>query len=228
VPELDDRSKAGSRDHESAALSRASLAVLDRSWTDPAEPERIALFRSPVLDLVLTRSHPAIAIALSAAIASAGLVVSVRAAVAPSLVAFLAGVLLWTLVEYGMHRFFFHLPRTSHPLRVIAFLVHGHHHVYPNDVRRLAATPLQALGLFSLVLGLTQLFCGELWLPCFSGFAAGHAAYEWLHWFAHHGKPRTALGRALKRHHLRHHFQNPSARWGISSPLWDYVFGTLD
>lgn len=213
---------------EDRALTEECVAVLDRSWTEPAEREHIAIFRNRALDLVLTRSHPLLAVALAIPIAIAGVALSFAESVVPSLVAFFAGMLVWTLVEYGMHRFFFHLPRTSHALRVVAFLVHGHHHVYPLDVKRLAATPLQMIGMLLLVQGLLWLFTGELWLACFSGVVTGYALYEWIHWFAHHGKARTALGRAIKRHHLSHHYENPNARWGISSPLWDYVFRTLD
>jgi sterol desaturase/sphingolipid hydroxylase (fatty acid hydroxylase superfamily) len=27
---------------------------------------------------------------------------------------------------------------------------------------------------------------------------------------------------------MHHHFITPNARWGVSSPFWDYIFGTLE
>jgi sterol desaturase/sphingolipid hydroxylase (fatty acid hydroxylase superfamily) len=37
---------------------------------------------------------------------------------------------------------------------------------------------------------------------------------------------RGRLGSALKRHHMRHHHIDDSGNYGISSMLWDRVFGT--
>lgn len=43
---------------------------------------------------------------------------------------FILGVLMWTLVEYGLHRFVFHLsPPDNSPFLITAhFLLHGQHH----------------------------------------------------------------------------------------------------
>jgi sterol desaturase/sphingolipid hydroxylase (fatty acid hydroxylase superfamily) len=40
-------------------------------------------------------------------------------------------------------------------------------------------------------------------------------------------KPRTETGARLRKHHYLHHFKTPEARYGVSTPLWDMVFGTL-
>jgi sterol desaturase/sphingolipid hydroxylase (fatty acid hydroxylase superfamily) len=40
-------------------------------------------------------------------------------------------------------------------------------------------------------------------------------------------KPRTEAGAKLRKHHYLHHFKTPEARYGVSTPLWDVVFGTL-
>lgn len=47
------------------------------------------------------------------------------------------------------------------------------------------------------------------------------------HYVVHHVKPRTEMGARLRRHHYLHHFKSPDARYGVSTPLWDYVFGTM-
>jgi sterol desaturase/sphingolipid hydroxylase (fatty acid hydroxylase superfamily) len=43
----------------------------------------------------------------------------------------------------------------------------------------------------------------------------------------HHVKPRTDAGAKLRKHHYLHHFKTPEARYGVSTPIWDLVFGTL-
>ena len=60
----------------------------------------------------------------------------------------------------------------------------------------------------------------------FGGLTAGYLWYDLTHYATHHIKPRTALGRAQKAHHMQHHFQTPELRFGITTPLWDWVFGT--
>ncbi len=37
-----------------------------------------------------------------------------------------------------------------------------------------------------------------------------------------------ALGQWLKHHHVLHHYQDFTKRFGVSTPLWDYVFGTIE
>ncbi len=60
-----------------------------------------------------------------------------------------------------------------------------------------------------------------------TGLKAGYVAYDWTHYYTHHAKPKTALGKFLRRYHMRHHFENENRFYGISSPLWDLVFGTF-
>jgi dihydroceramide fatty acyl 2-hydroxylase len=55
----------------------------------------------------------------------------------------------------------------------------------------------------------------------------GYLLYELVHLSAHHGAARAPILRWLRSHHLRHHFDDAGANFGISSPLWDVVFGTL-
>ena len=38
---------------------------------------------------------------------------------------------------------------------------------------------------------------------------------------------QSGLGRFLREYHLRHHFRDDDLGYGVSSPLWDYVFGTV-
>jgi sterol desaturase/sphingolipid hydroxylase (fatty acid hydroxylase superfamily) len=51
-------------------------------------------------------------------------------------------------------------------------------------------------------------------------------AYDMTHFYIHHYTPRSAYGRRLKKHHMLHHFKDPSRRFGVSNMFWDGVFGT--
>ena len=46
------------------------------------------------------------------------------------------------------------------------------------------------------------------------------------HYHLHHRTARTRLGRLLHELHMRHHFQDDTRGFGVSSPFWDHVFGT--
>lgn len=61
----------------------------------------------------------------------------------------------------------------------------------------------------------------------FGGLIAGYFSYEWVHYQAHHGRPRLRLLRYLKRYHLLHHHRTPGLRFGVTSPVIDYLFGTF-
>ena len=84
------------------------------------------------------------------------------------------------------------------------------------------SVPLAALFIygFYLVLG------DPAFLPFGAGFLAGYLAYDMLHYHVHHHRPKTELGKRLRELHMRHHFQDHDAGYGVSAPFWDHVFGT--
>jgi hypothetical protein len=214
------------RDLTDAANEAARLPWRDEGV--PPRDERVALYRSPALDR-LTRSHPLVPYLLVLPSAAACAWRGIDLGVAPLAALGLAGVgwLAWSLVEYLMHRFLFHARVTSETGRIATLLAHGHHHVWPQDPRRIAATPIQIGSLALLFHGLFRVALGPAMGWCaLAGALAGYVAYEAVHWHCHHGRPRTRLGRALKEHHMRHHHAEPRSRWGIGSPLWDWVFRT--
>jgi sterol desaturase/sphingolipid hydroxylase (fatty acid hydroxylase superfamily) len=55
----------------------------------------------------------------------------------------------------------------------------------------------------------------------------GYIAYDWVHYYTHHFHPRGGIGKWMRVYHLRHHYQDPDAHYGVSSPLWDVVFSTV-
>ncbi len=138
------------------------------------------------------------------------------------------GVGIWTLTEYWPHRLVFHW-EPDHALgRRLHFVIHGVHHDHPNDKLRLVMPPAVSIPLAALFLfGFTVAFGTPAAYPLFGGFIGGYLCYDYTHYYVHHFVPRSDLGRRLREQHMRHHFQDHRYGFGVSSPLWDAVFGTL-
>jgi sterol desaturase/sphingolipid hydroxylase (fatty acid hydroxylase superfamily) len=141
---------------------------------------------------------------------------------------FALGVLGWTLVEYFLHRLYFHHDfGDDFEGRLKAFMVHGYHHEFPNDRMRLVAPLLLSMIVGAPIAAVEYLLAGSYhWLACFAGSIVGYLAYDWIHYYTHHFAPTTRLGKFMRRYHMEHHYKDSNAHFGISSPLWDLVFGT--
>ncbi len=189
----------------------------------------VALFKHPWLDLA-TRVPPWMPYAIAMPVVAFSLQRAARdgLSIPGAVITVTLGVLLWSLVEYAMHRFAFHAHADGETARIALLLAHGHHHVWPDDKRRIAATPVQLGSLLLLFFGLLVLPLGtRAGLGIYAGFVIGYAAYEWLHYLAHHGRSTIGWLAWLRAHHMHHHHRDPGMRWGISTPLWDYVFRTI-
>jgi sterol desaturase/sphingolipid hydroxylase (fatty acid hydroxylase superfamily) len=192
-------------------------------------PVALRIFDHRALELV-ARAHPLTPIVWTAPIIVLGVARTARTLGPWHAVGIvLAGWLLWTLIEYLLHRFLFHMSASDEPGRLRSFLLHGYHHEFPGDRSRLVAPVMMAWPLAAMVFAVFVLVFGwTLAVGLFAGTMAGYVAYDWTHYYTHHFKPRNPVGRWLQRYHLMHHFDDPAAehRFGVSSPLWDLVFGT--
>ena len=139
---------------------------------------------------------------------------------------FLLGVLIWTLLEYLIHRYVFHYEPKSRLGKQFHFIVHGVHHDYPNDARRLVMPPSISIPLAFFFYGLFLVIFGRLASGVFAGLVFGYVCYDMLHYATHHFPMKRGLWLWLKQYHLRHHYKDDHVGYGISSPLWDYIFGT--
>lgn len=136
---------------------------------------------------------------------------------------FLAGLAIWSLSEYLLHRFAFHFDKSPK----LHYFIHGIHHQYPNDHGRLVMPPTASGGLAVAFWFIFQAAAGYATaLPAFAGFVVGYLWYDMTHYWTHIAKPTSRWGRMLRRHHMQHHFATPHLRFGVSTPLWDVVFGT--
>ena len=147
-------------------------------------------------------------------------------------IGFLLGLLLWTLTEYMLHRFLFHVPAKGEKTQRIFFLFHGVHHAQPQCKTRLVMPPVVSIPLAAIVFGLfylviAVLFKAPQWIdPIFAAFLIGYLVYDIGHYAQHHFPMRKGYFKFIKRYHMQHHYKTPNARYGVSSPLWDYVFKT--
>jgi sterol desaturase/sphingolipid hydroxylase (fatty acid hydroxylase superfamily) len=146
--------------------------------------------------------------------------------------AFGVGLVAWTLAEYSLHRFLFHYQAKTPKTERIFFLFHGVHHAQPQDKTRLVmpfpvSIPMALLfyGIFTLVLSV--LLKAAQWIyPMAAGFLAGYLIYDLTHYAQHHFPMRGGYAKYIKRYRMAHHYKSPNTRYGVSSPLWDWVFGT--
>ena len=140
-----------------------------------------------------------------------------------------AGILSWTLIEYGLHRFVFHYNARSERGRKLLYAAHLSHHENPRERSRLLSSLLVSLPIATAYFLLARIASGS-WHAAtflFAGLTAGYLGYEWLHFQAHHRRPRLRLFRYLRRYHLLHHHQTPDLRFGVTSPLFDLLLGTF-
>lgn len=140
----------------------------------------------------------------------------------------LGGVGLWTLTEYWLHRLVFHWEPANRLGARLHFIIHGIHHEHPNDRLRLVMPPAASIPLGIIFFGLFVLVFGTpAAYPLFAGLLIGYLGYDYTHYHLHHHVPKTRLGKRIREHHMRHHFQDHRFGYGVSSPLWDMVFRTL-
>lgn len=140
---------------------------------------------------------------------------------------FLLGIVVWSITEYVMHRWVFHFEPKSEFGQKIHFIFHGVHHDYPNDSKRLVMPPAVSIPLAVLFYFLFLWILGPVSVGSFfAGFLLSYLFYDMLHYSVHHVNSNAKWFLALKTHHLKHHFKDPEAGYGVSSPVWDHIIGS--
>jgi sterol desaturase/sphingolipid hydroxylase (fatty acid hydroxylase superfamily) len=145
---------------------------------------------------------------------------------------FLLGVFFWTLFEYMIHRFAFHFIAESERALKIVYIIHGNHHEYPRDKERLFMPPVPSLILasfiFSCMYFVAQLIgLRENIFAFFPGFMLGYLMYGSMHYAIHAWNPPYKWMKSLWRNHHLHHYKNEHLGFGVSTTLWDRIFGTM-
>lgn len=137
--------------------------------------------------------------------------------------AFAGGIVGWSLLEYLLHRF------ALHRVPILAGM-HAVHHASP---RAFVGTPtwLSIATLWSAIfVPLRAFYSFNLASGVIAGVMMGFLWYGILHHAIHHRRPRFLAARlkASIRRHLRHHHSQLPLNFGVTTPAWDYVFGTAE
>jgi sterol desaturase/sphingolipid hydroxylase (fatty acid hydroxylase superfamily) len=140
---------------------------------------------------------------------------------------FLLGIFAWTLIEYVMHRFAFHYPATSEKGKKAIWLVHGVHHDDPKHPDKLYQPPLTNIILMFLFYVSISLMMGKFVYLFLPGIIIGYLMYSSIHFIIHNFKPPFKWLQPLWRHHNMHHYRFTNKAFGVSTPFWDMIFGTL-
>lgn len=187
------------------------------------------LFSNPVLERI-SRTHISIPITLFLAISSVSMyygVVSTSIPLVLGLAFFALGILAFTFVEYMMHKHFFHMEPDTPFKDKLQYNVHGVHHDYPKDKDRLAMPPFVSAAYAAIFYLVFTLIMGDFALYFLPGFLFGYAGYLGVHYAVHAYNPPKNFLKVLWVNHAIHHYKDPDSSFGVSSPLWDYLLGTL-
>lgn len=140
---------------------------------------------------------------------------------------FITGYFVFTLVEYLMHRFVFHMEEDTEVKKKIVYGMHGVHHDYPRDKDRLAMPIPLSITIATAFFFLFRLLMGDWVYGFLPGFLMGYASYLWVHYMVHAMQPPKNFFKIFWVHHGIHHYKQPERAFGVSSPFWDMVFGTM-
>jgi len=143
------------------------------------------------------------------------------------LLLFVAGMIFWTFTEYILHRFLFHHHPNTEKGKRINYVLHGNHHEYPRDKERLFMPAVPSLMIASLFFLVFYVVLGKYAIPFFPGFMFGYLIYGSMHYAIHAWNPPFKWMKGLWRNHHLHHYKENDLGFGVSSTLWDHVFGTM-
>jgi sterol desaturase/sphingolipid hydroxylase (fatty acid hydroxylase superfamily) len=188
------------------------------------------LFKSPVLEK-LSRTHISVPLAVFFSYSAILLYWSVANTALPAwltIALFFTGMVFFTWVEYLMHRYVFHMEVYNQSREKLQYVIHGVHHEYPKDKTRLAMPPLLSITISTILLLILRVVMGDYVFAFLPGFLCGYALYLSAHYVIHAYQPPRNFLKYLWVNHGIHHYKNGEMVFGVSSPLWDYIYGTMN
>jgi len=189
-------------------------------------PDRIRLFQSDLLERTTVITPRAFAAVWTCVLAFVAYVAWGTASIGASVGLLLAGLVVWSLFEYVMHRFRFHFEMGSGIGRYVIFVTHGNHHVEPGDPHRNMMPPIVSVPWSAAIWGLMLLALGEAGSWLFLGFAMGYVIYDSVHYACHQLPMRGPVLGRMRKHHIRHHYAKRDGNYAITAIFWDRLFGT--
>lgn len=188
------------------------------------------LFENPILEK-LSRTHISIPLIIFFSYSGGLLYWNVKnTSLSPltSIILFLAGFIAFTWVEYNIHRYVFHMKVYTEVRKKLQYTIHGVHHEFPKDKDRLAMPPLLSITIATILLLLFKVAMGDFVFAFLPGFLVGYAYYLSVHYMVHAYPPPKNFLKALWVNHSVHHYKDGEVVFGVSSPLWDYIYGTME
>jgi sterol desaturase/sphingolipid hydroxylase (fatty acid hydroxylase superfamily) len=201
----------------------------EATYVKPKNNGTKQIFDNPLLER-LTRTHISVPIGIFITISASLIFYGTQYAglgIMETVALFFTGLLLFSLVEYLVHRKVFHMLTDTPAKANIQYKFHGVHHEYPKDKTRLAMPPILSVTIASVLVVLFYLLMGSYTFGFLPGFLTGYAAYLFVHYAVHAFRPPNNFLKVLWVNHGIHHYKNDELAFGVSSPLWDWVFGTL-
>ena len=187
------------------------------------------LFKNPILEK-LSRTHIAVPLVIFF-LYSTGLLywsaTHTSLSIAATVGMFFLGFFAFTWVEYITHRYIFHMPTDTDKRAKMQYTIHGVHHEFPKDKDRLAMPPLLSISIATMLLFVFRLALGDFVFSFLPGFLVGYAFYLSVHYMVHAFQPPKNFLKLLWINHSMHHYKEGAEVFGVSSPLWDYVYGTM-
>ncbi len=207
--------------------------VLNSPLTDPdikiKNKGHVRMFRNPVLEILSLSSATLTVVSYGAIILSFLILNSFFGSIRTlpmGLAVYFGAVLGWTFFEYILHRYVFHFVYESKAGKRFHYVMHGYHHEYPRDAHRLFMPPTAGAIISSIFLAIFFVFMGGNAFVFTAGFVNGYLLYTMMHYSIHRFKPPRGL-RNLWKHHAMHHYKHNHRAFGVSSTLWDRIFGTM-
>ncbi|MDG1277079.1 MAG: sterol desaturase family protein [Algoriphagus sp.] len=187
------------------------------------------MFSNPILERI-SRTHISIPITMFLVMALISFYIAYTETstfIGTGILLLIAGFIFFTFVEYFMHKYFFHMEPNTPIKDKVQYSIHGVHHDYPKDKDRLAMPPFVSAAYAAILYLIFKLIMGDLAYYFLPGFLIGYASYLGVHYIVHAFPPPKNFFKTLWVNHAIHHYKDPDSAFGVSTPLWDIILGTM-
>ncbi|MDA2934859.1 sterol desaturase family protein, partial [Acidobacteria bacterium AH-259-D05] len=135
------------------------------------------------------------------------------------------GLFIWSLLEYVLHRFFFHWTPENRTLKRIVQQLHWNHHGDPRNPDKILVQPCYSLCVSGLFLGGLYALTGSFFtaVGLLVGIWTGFLYYEVVHYRLHLATGDGGILKHQRGWHFYHHFVDSHHCFGVTSPLWDLL-----
>jgi sterol desaturase/sphingolipid hydroxylase (fatty acid hydroxylase superfamily) len=143
------------------------------------------------------------------------------------------GVVVWTLLEYLVHRYILHGPfpdgpgLLKHRAHTFFDTMHADHHQRPWDGMYINGY-LDSIPFAGLFVAVSFLLTPYYKAPVLvAGLLQSYVLEEWIHYSVHFCRFKSRYFQYIRFHHWYHHSRRGSAQgFGLTSGLWDRISGT--